>query len=130
MTEDPSGIFSQIFEDEDTVATIEAGANNDNIDECERLGYYRVYTDPMQIVYTIMNALEVYRSPDNHYFYYMKTYTREWVVEVEVLEHECCGRVVRAYEVNCEPYRCSGYSDLTIYEKWVLCDNFTLVWRR
>jgi len=130
MTEDPSGTFLQIFEDKDTVATIEAGAYNYNtdIDDCERIGYYMVYTDPMQIVYTIMHAVEVYRSPNNHYFYYMVNYSGGWVVEVEVLEHECCGRVARAYKVNCN-YKCNDIP-CTIREKWVLCDNFTLVWTR
>ena len=130
MTEDPSGIFAEIYEDKDTVATIEAGANNGTIDDCERFGYYMVYTDPMQIVYTIMGAVEVYKSPSNHYFYYMVNNLGKWVVEVEFVEHECCGRVVRAYKVDCEPYQCSGYSNLAICEKWVLCDNFILVWSR
>lgn len=130
MTEDPSGIFMQIFEDKDTVATIEAGANNEDLTDCERDGYWSVYIDPMQIVYTIMQAIEVYKSSNNHYFYYMVNYSGGWVVEVELLEHECCGRVVRAYKVECEPYQCGGHSRLTIREKWILCDNFTLIWSR
>ena len=79
--------------------------------------------------YTIMCAMEVYRSPDNHYFYYMMDNSGgKWVVEVEILGHVGCGRVVRAYKVSCELYTCSGYIDLTILEKWVLCDNFIKVW--
>ena len=36
-----------------------------------------------------MCALGVYKSPDNHYFYYMETEPSKWVVEVEILGHEC-----------------------------------------
>ena len=126
MTEDPSGIFMQIFEDEDTVATIEAGTQIGT--GCEKSGYTAVYTDPGQIIYIMMCALEVYKSSDNHYFYYMETKSSKWVVEVEILGHECCGRVVRAYRVDCN-YECNDIP-CTILEKWVLCDNFTLVWSR
>jgi hypothetical protein len=130
-TTDPSGIFIEIFEDKETVETIEAGALDTNLAFCERTGYDRVRKDPMGIVYTIMLAIEVYKNPDNHYFYYMMdNLGGKWVVEVEILEHAGCGRVVRAYRVNCEPYACSGYSDLTILEKWVLCDSFVRVWSR
>jgi hypothetical protein len=131
MVEDPSGIFAQIFEDKETVETIEAGASKENKVVCERKGYSAVYTDPGQIIYTIMCAIEVYRSPDNHYYYYTKDISGDsWVVEVEIFEHECCGRVVRAFQAICRSYACSGYEDLTIREKWILCDNFTLVWSR
>ncbi|MBU7017228.1 MAG: hypothetical protein HXS44_06940, partial [Theionarchaea archaeon] len=129
MTQDPSGIFMEIFEDKETVETIEAGTQIG--EDCEREGYRGVYDDPMQIVYTIMLAIEIYKSPDNHYFYYMMdNLGGKWVVEVEILGHAGCGRVVRAYRVNCGPYACSGHSDLTILEKWVLCDNFVRVWSR
>lgn len=93
--------------------------------QCERFGYRAVYTDPIQIVYTIMHAAKVYKSPDNRYYYYRKDYKDEWVVEVDVLEHKCCGRVATAYRVDCD-YECGD----TILEKWELCDNFTLVWER
>jgi hypothetical protein len=123
MTEDPSGIFAEIYEDKNTVATIEEGTQAGK--QCERFGYRAVYTDPIQIVYTIMHAIKVYKSPDNHYYYYRKDNKDEWVVEVDVLEHTCCGRVVAAYRVDCD-YECGD----TICEKWELCDNFTLVWER
>lgn len=123
MTEDPSGIFAEIYEDKNTVATIEEGTQSGK--QCERFGYRAVYTDPIQIVYTIMHAIKVYKSPDNRYYYYRKDNKDEWVVEVDVLEHECCGRVAAAYRVDCD-YECGD----TILEKWELCDNFTLVWER
>ena len=128
MTEDPSGIFVQIFEDKNTVATIEEGTQTGK--QCERDGYRAVYTDPMQIVYTIMYAIKVYKSPDNHYFYYMTDYSSAWVVEVEVLGHECCGRVVRAYKIDCDTFKCGDISYDSLLEKWEFCDSFTLVWMR
>jgi hypothetical protein len=130
MTEDPSGTFAHIYEDKDTIATIEAGTNNKYLDECERTGYIAVYIDAIQIVYTIAHASRVYRSPNNHYFYYRVDYSSAWVVEVEFIAHECCGRVVRAYRVDCTIFTCGDISYDSILEQWVLCDNFTLVWMR
>lgn len=122
MTTDPSGIFAKISEDENTVKTIELGTQVGEI--CERSGYNAVYKDPGQIVYTIMLAVKVYKSPYNHYFYYMRDMSGAWVVEVE--GQYGCGRVVTAYRVDCD-YECHNIP-CTILEKWVLCDNFTLVW--
>ena len=130
MTQDPSGIFMEIFEDKETVETIEAGVIDRDLEWCHRMGYREVLDDPMQIVYTIMFTLEVYRSPDNHYFYYMENNTDAWVVEVEILEHAGCGRVVRAFKVNCSYYECDNVYYYSIRKKWVSCDNFTLVWSR
>ena len=128
-TTDPSGIFIEIFEDKETVETIEAGALDTNLALCERTGYDRVRKDPMLIVYTIMCAMEVYKSPDNHYFYYMMDNSNDkWIVEVEILGHAGCGRVIRAYRVDCD-YICNEIP-CTILEKWVLCDNFVRVWTR
>ncbi len=126
MTTDPSGIFTKISEDENTVKTIELGTQVGEI--CEKTGFWAVYTDPGQIVYAIMLASRVYKSPCNHYFYYMVDISDAWVVEVE--GQYGCGRVVTAYRVDCEPYQCASYYDLTILEKWALCDNFILVWSR
>ncbi|MBU7018102.1 MAG: hypothetical protein HXS44_11390, partial [Theionarchaea archaeon] len=128
-TTDPSGIFIEIFEDKETVATIETKAFDLSLEDCEREGYKELYLDPMQIVYTIMLAMEIYRSPDNHYFYYMVDNSDdEWVVEVEVLGHVGCGRVVEAYRVDCT-YECNDIS-CSILEKWILYDNFVRVWSR
>lgn len=129
ITGDPSGNFKEICEDKDTVAAIEEGTFNEGLDECEQAGYNAVYTDPMQIVYTIMHAQRVYKG-NNHYFYYMVNNAGAWVVEVEPWEHPEYGRVVTAYKVMCEPYTCGNNTNLTILEKWILCDNFTLVWAR
>jgi hypothetical protein len=126
MTEDPSGIFAEILEDEDTVANIEAGIFDESLKDCERNGYNAVYGDPIQIVYTIMHAIKVYKSPNNHYFYYRENLSGAWVVEVEILQHERCGRVVRAYKVDCT-YMCNGF-DCSIYDSWILNDNFILIW--
>ena len=125
MTKDPSGTFIEILEDKETVATIEAGKEHG--EDCEKDGYKEVYDDPMMIVYTIMCAMEVYKSPDNHYFYYMvDNLNFGWVVEVEILGHVGCGRVVRAYKVSCS-YECNDMP-CTICEKWILYDNFIKVW--
>lgn len=128
MTEDPSGTFAEILEDEDTIAHIEAGIFDESLKDCERNGYNAVYGDPIQIVYTIMHAIKVYKSPNNHYFYYRENLSGAWVVEVEILQHERCGRVVTAYKVDCT-YMCNGF-DCSIYDSWALNDNFILMWSR
>ncbi|MBU6998690.1 MAG: hypothetical protein HXS42_13615 [Theionarchaea archaeon] len=126
MTTDPSGTFAKIFETEETELTIEGKTKSGT--PCERSGFYQVYTDPIQIVYTIMGVLRVYRSPNGHYFYYGEDYTNAWVVEVEVWGAYSTGRVVEAFRVDCS-YECNK-TDCPIYEKWVLYDNFTLIWER
>jgi hypothetical protein len=128
MTIDPSGVFFKIFETKETELTIERKTSDAGLEFCEREGFRAAYDDPIQIVYTIMGALKVYRSPNGHYFYYGKNNTETWVVEVEIWGPNSTGRVVEAFRVSCS-YDCNGAA-CPIYESWVWNDNFTLIWKR
>jgi hypothetical protein len=122
----PDAYVTALFETDETELTIEHKAKY--LTGCEQSGYVEVYNDPIQIVYTIMGVLRVYRSPNGHYFYYGGSYTEGWVIEVEIWGPYNTGRVVEAFKVSCS-YECNGIA-CPIYENWVCNDNFALIWRR
>lgn len=125
---DPAGIFTDIIEDKDTIKEIERGAKSGPL--CRRQRYAAVLAYPGVIVYTIMCAEKIYKSPWDSYFYFMRDEkNEEWIVEVQDMKYGL-GRVVQAHKVGCGDLECFNIQYTTIYEMWESCLLFTPVWER
>lgn len=125
---DPAGFFTNIIEDKETIEEIERGARSGRL--CRQERYCAVLRDPGVIVYTIMCAERIYRSPWGNYFYYMKDNSGyEWVVEVQDMQYGL-GRVAQAHRVGCGDLEYFGTSYNTIYDMWESCLHFTQAWER
>jgi hypothetical protein len=127
VSNDPSGIFDYIVIDEETRNTIE---EERKIVGCIGEGIREFANDPIQVQYTVWNALFVYRTQWGHYYYYMETLSNEiWAIEVEEKGFKL-GRVIRGYKQKCLEFECYGNKYYNIKENWEYCLFCTLVWSR
>jgi len=124
---DPSGIFDYIVIDEETMNTIYEGRK---IIGCLGEGIIALDEDPIQIQYTIWNALSVYKAKWGTYFYYMETLFGDiWVLEVEEKGFKI-GRIIIGYKEECVKFECYGNEYYDIREQWEHCFLCTLIWSR